>query len=210
MAGYPNIDIDFDINPAQDEAADATIFWNESMRDAKAKALYSRIIYKWGLGRLPEDGSTPRFRAYPTAQLLGVRYFYGKGEEVSAREIRDVLTCDQLDGIYNLVYEDPQGYVANHKKAKGKGLGSRVKKNAKINRDKWNLVLSLIEQARMYSDNTYEPCIVFEQEQAYISNITYLNQRLSQLQKPMSNNTIVAIIGGAVAVSAILLTRFVK
>jgi hypothetical protein len=212
MAGYPNIDIpvDFEINPAKDSAADATIFWNESMRNAQSKALHSRIIYKWGLGRLPEDGSTPTFEGVLPGQIFGRRYFYGKGEEVSAKELRDVLTCDQLDGIYNSVLEDSEGYKANYEKAKGKGLGSRAKKNAKINRDKWSLLLAQIEQARTYSDNTYEPCVVFEQEQAYINSVLYLNDRLSKLQEPMSNMTIVAIIGGAVALSAILLTRFVK
>jgi hypothetical protein len=202
---YPNVNIDFLINPAQDNAGDSGAFWGKKKRYAKGQELASKILYKWGFAYLPEGEDPPKY-FYGNGDN---KYFEGLGYEINSRQVRQLISCEEIDGTITDINNKPNGLYNAIDRDEG-FLGGASQKNAKIDKVKWKLVKSVFISARMYQDSDFQPCPIEFQEEAYLNALDFLTKQLESAQKPMSNLTIMSIIGGAVAASAVLLTKYIK
>lgn len=204
---FPNLNIDFNIPEAQDNAGNAGSGWCKSKWEAKANKLANKILWKWGFATTAPDGNKPSYR-YDCGLFGAEGFFYGKGIPISAQKARQTYNCEQIESLQFLIEPEYQRAV---KRVNNAGLfGGASAKNAKIDKLKWTIVKDFSLRATGYQDGTINTCIEEANEAAYNAILDQGQEYLSSRPEGISNGVLAALIGGGAMLSILIVNKFVK
>lgn len=210
--GFPNLDINFNIAEAKDNAGDAGSTWCGSRWEAKANQLANIILWKWGLAKTAESKPLYYYQCANLANGLGLwNYalnYKGKGLPISPKLARETFNCELLEGLALSIEAEFQR-AANRVNEAGM-LGGSGAKNAKIDKLKWSIVRDFSNRAVVWQDGIINTC----EENANIDAWEEIlaAQEASNNSRPegMSNGVLAAIIGGGSIAMVLVISKFVK
>jgi len=204
---FPELDINFNIEEAQDNAGNAGSGWCKSKWEAKANKLANKILWKWGFAETAPDGGKPKY-SYDCGLFGAKGSFYGQGIPISAQKARQTYNCEQLESLVFLVEPEYQRAVERVNNA---GLfGGASAKNAKIDKLKWTIVKDFSLRATGYQDGNFNTCKEQADIDAYNAVLDQGQEYLSARPEGISNGVLAALIGGGALVSILLVNKFVK
>lgn len=209
--GFPNIDINFNVSEAKDNAGGAGSTWCKSRWEAKGNALAHNILYKWGF----TTGSNTLYY-YKCANLQNgfglwnyAKNYKGQGKMISSHKTREVANCELLEGTI-LQIESEYQRATNRVNSSG-GLGGASAKNAKIDKHKWNVVRDFFYRAIRYQDgNLFNTCEEEANIDAWEAILAAAQQSLDNRPEGITNVQLGGIIAAGTLGSILIISKFVK
>jgi len=209
--GYPNVNIDFNIEEARDNSGNSGSTWCKSRWEAKANQLANNILWKWGFAT---TGQTLYYYKCANLQnLFGLwnyaKNYKGKGRPISALKARQLVNCEVLE---NAVLEAGQLYDDAVKRVNSAGMiGGAGAKNAKIDKHKWSVVRSFFLRATLYQDGAnYNTCVEEAREDAWRAILAAAQASLDNRPAGISNVQLGGIIMAGTLGSILIVSKFVK
>ena len=209
--GFPNVDINFQVSEAKDNAGNSGSTWCKSRQEAKGNQLANNILWKWGFSRT--DQTLYYYKCANLSNGFGLwnnaTNYKGKGSAVSAADARETANCEVLEGAVLMIESEYQRAVRRLNAAGG--LGGASAKNAKIDKYKWSRVRDYFSRVTLYQDGVnYNTCLEEASIASWEAILAAQQAALDKRPEGISNTALGSIIGVGALGMILVVTKFVK
>ena len=197
-------------NAAQDNAGNAGSSWCGERIEAKAQQLANVMMWNWGL----IDGQESRKWCW-NCELVCLwncsckKNYRGLGYELDVFKARELINCERMESlqlICNTEYEE-----ANKRVGDASWVGGSTRKNAKIDRRKWQIIKGWADGVVGSADEgVYDTCAEEGLQQVYDDAAAALQADIDAMGKPLSPMFIFGMITIAAIGSIFVINKMIK
>mgnify|MGYP003665013329 CR=1 FL=1 len=202
--------LSMDFNAAQDNAGNAGSGWCGERIEAKAQQLANVMMWNWGL----IDGVDSRKWCW-NCELICLwncsckKNYRGLGYEIDVFKARELINCERMESLQIIAedeYEDAVNRVYNLS-----WIGGATRKNAKIDRRKWQIIKSFADGVVGSADEgVFDTCAEEGLQQVYDDAAAALQADIDAMDKPLSPMFIFGMIGLGAIGSIFIINKMIK